>query len=337
VLARTCAGAVAVAVMFGVVGWVGTPLLVRGSLEPLGLVYVGVVALACGAGAYFLMTSFVERSLAPLGRLTAALREAAARPRDQITVVRRFSVDEAVLPEVRAQVEALHTLLSKIEQRHARQSAWIGAVVHDVKTPLLAAANTLGAIAASPNLANTEEGALTARLAHEMRTLTRDVQRMLDAIRFEREDVDAEQQPVDLFEIASGIQRRTTSREGITVLVHGSGSTIGDRALLERSIENLIVNAVRYARSRVDVHVFSSMVRIVDDGPGLPAPLDHLALPFRSEPIEVAGVTVAGGAGGIGLFLARRVLELHGGKLVVESTSTHGTTLIAYTGSHRGA
>jgi len=97
-----------------------------------------------------------------------------------------------------------------------------------------------------------------------------------------------------------------------------------------------LANAVRYANSSVTIEVFPRLVRVADDGKGLPAPLEHLTQPFRSEPIEVAGVPVAGGAGGIGLFLARRVLELLGGKLVVESTSARGTVLLAYVGAANG-
>jgi signal transduction histidine kinase len=48
--------------------------------------------------------------------------------------------------------------------------------------------------------------------------------------------------------------------------------------------------------------------------------------------LEIAGHRYTAGTGGLGLFIARRVLEAHGGKLVCESSSERGTVLLAYVG-----
>ncbi|HNR00705.1 MAG TPA: ATP-binding protein, partial [Trueperaceae bacterium] len=95
---------------------------------------------------------------------------------------------------------------------------------------------------------------------------------------------------------------------------------------------NLVSNAGRYARSEVRLEVFNNMVRVQDDGPGLPAPLEQLAQPFVGRTVEIAGKEYAGGTGGLGLFIARRVLEAHGGRLVCEASGPNGTVLLAYFG-----
>ncbi len=321
-------------------GWFAAFLAVVGETSTAAMVGVMVASIAVGVLAFFLVRGWLGRRLAPVLELSRVVRDAATRPRDHIAMLRaglggaRKEISVAV--EAQELREALSVFLDRVEQRHQRQTAWIGAVVHDLKTPLAASANALAAIAATDAMRTSPEGSVVVHVAVELRELVADVQRMLDTVKFEREDFRIARDPVDIRHVIDDIVRRREI-DGAPVLftVSGHGVIVGDRALIERAIDNLLVNASRYARSRVSVEVFPGCVRVADDGTGLPAPIEHLTQPFRSEPIEVAGVTVAGGAGGIGLFLARRVFELHGGRLVVESTSSKGTALLAYFGTPR--
>lgn len=337
-LARECAGLMALVVIVGVMGWTGTPQAAAGRMTPWGMGFLTIAALLSGVLAHGLMRRYVSHRLEPLKTQTIALRESALRPRDQMTFVRRSRrmLEGNVASEIREHLEAQEALLAKVELRHSQQTAWIGAVVHDVRTPLAAAANALGALVGSRALVDTEEATLILRVVSELRALERDVQRMLDMIRFEREDVEIERVEVDLAAVANGVAERLSRINSVPIEVRGDGGTVGDRTLLDRAIENLVANAARYARTRVVVQVFPGLLRVADDGPGLPAPLELLAKPFRSEPTHVAGVSIPGGAGGIGLFFSRRVFELHGGKLVLESTGDRGTVVLAYTGDQRG-
>ena len=95
---------------------------------------------------------------------------------------------------------------------------------------------------------------------------------------------------------------------------------------------NLLSNAARYANSNILIDVFPGLVRISDDGPGLGAPLDELSQPFNDQGVDIAGRRYAAGAGGLGLFIARRVMEAHGGRLVSEASGPRGTVLLAYLG-----
>ena len=298
----------------------------------------GTVALVVSAVAFYGTHRIMMRELAPLTRLADHLRSAAVRSRDHISFLRHAlggqNVHAAI--EIERLEQALEQFTMRVEQRHARQMAWIVAVVHDVKTPIAGAANTLSSLSRVPRLRGTSEGELIGRVSEELRGLVLDVQRVVDAVRFERDDIEIDLQPVNLAEVTEAIASRVASdRPDVGVAVRGRGACHGDATLISRAIENLIANAVRHARQSVTVDVSPGLVRVADDGPGLPAPLEVLAQPFRSESIEVGGGVTAGGAGGIGLFLAKRALEAHGGRLVVEATSAQGTTLLAYLGTPR--
>ena len=338
--AATVSGIVAALfAMVAAIAWLTGPLVGVGLDAGLGLIVLLLAVAAVGGVVFVATRGIVRRHLAPFHELAEHVRLAALRQRDQITHLRRHLLASAsVAAEVAAVSTALDAFVTKVEQRHARQTAWVVAVVHDVKTPIAGAANTLGVLARTPRLAGTAEGELVEHLAAEMRMLVSDVQRLVDAVRFERDDVEIAREDLDLAELArAAAQRAVLDGDGVRVHVRGAGTASGDRALVGRAIENLVVNGVRYARSVVEVEVRQGLVRVSDDGPGLPAPLEVLAQPFRSEPQTVAGVVTQGGAGGIGLFLTRRVLEMHGGRLVLERTDAQGTVFLAYVGTSAGA
>lgn len=338
-IAATCASLVAVAVAMCGAAW--SLYLFSAWGAPEGYVSAASVGMlvVTGVAAFVLTRRFVDYLLEPIRSLAGRWREASFRPRDHISLLRDQPEGdlESYAPEVRDLVVPMRAVLRKIEQRHERQVAWFGSVVHDVKTPVAASANALGALALRQSLQGSEEGELIQRVSDELRTLALSMQKVIDAIRFDREDLELSRHEIDLVLLARKLVDRVSVSRCIDISVEGGGTAVGDAALLERALENLILNAVRYARHSVKLTVYPGLVRIADDGHGLPAPLEYLTQPFRSKALDVGGHEVAGGAGGIGLFVARRVLEVHGGRLVVEGTSSHGTVLLAYIGRSNDA
>lgn len=106
-----------------------------------------------------------------------------------------------------------------------------------------------------------------------------------------------------------------------------SESTIlGDANLLERAIQNIVLNAVKYCPEGTEVKIAVDhldhwvSVVIQDNGPGIPARrLDSLFAKFkRGEEKHTFG-------SGLGLFFVKRVIEIHKGVIEVESKEGKGT------------
>ena len=106
----------------------------------------------------------------------------------------------------------------------------------------------------------------------------------------------------------------------------------GDLHLIERALTNLIDNALRHAPGAQAVRVSlrreggQAQILVEDAGPGLPAELrDRLDAQqsLRDPPIRRSG----GGIGGLGLAIAQRVAQLHGGSLLPLPTPQGGTRL----------
>jgi signal transduction histidine kinase len=271
-----------------------------------------------------------QQLLLPLTRLTTVLTSLPIRG------AQLGSLNVAPLPGDPEEIVELKTafseLLEQVETEQLRRHAFIATLMHDMKTPLVAAHYLLETIRDNDDLSRTERVTLIARLLAEHETLGNLIQKLVDAYRFERNDVTLEKTDVALDALVRAVIARLqplARQRGVTLRCDGSARAMVDAKELERALYNLLDNAVRYARSHIAVTIEASGVTITDDGPGLPAPLEVLAQPFNAQPVMLGGRRYTAGTAGLGLFIARRVLEAHGGGLQVLSTGETGTALKA--------
>lgn len=95
-----------------------------------------------------------------------------------------------------------------------------------------------------------------------------------------------------------------------------------DRRLMTRAVQNLLRNALRHARQRVTLRATRSELIVDDDGPGIPpGQREAVFLPFHR--IDDSRSRDTGGHG-LGLAIARRIVEQHGGSLVAEESPDGG-------------
>lgn len=270
--------------------------------------------------------------LAPLLRVTGELDQLS---RDASLAGGRLSAPPDEPKEVRALSHAFNELLDQVEGEQARRTAFSAALMHDLKTPLVAAANLLAIVRDDDDMTREGRVEVISKTTAELQALIELVQKLVDAHRLERPEVPLARERLDLrvlVELLVGRLETLAGERGVEVSVTGNAVAMVDRRELERALYNLVSNAVRYAASSIVIDIFPGLVRISDDGPGLGAPLDELAQPFNDQGVDIAGRRYAAGSGGLGLFIARRVLEAHGGRLVSEASGPKGTVLLAYLG-----
>ena len=138
--------------------------------------------------------------------------------------------------------------------------------------------------------------------------------------------------PVDLAEIADEAVEAlapTAAARSINLRLRTDGAVLAqcNAAAIGRVIRNLIDNAVRHAPSGSTVEVVVSnegrpQVRVVDDGPGFDA--EFAAHAFERFSRADASRTRATGGAGLGLAIARGIVEAHDGRIWIDSTGVRG-------------
>jgi signal transduction histidine kinase len=255
----------------------------------------------------------------------------------------RFTAeDEALLVQL-AQLASVAIENVRLYQRaqealSARDSV-LAVVSHDLRDPLNAVVTSTAVLEEScPQEGPARRAVQTIRRStDQMSRLIRD---LLDAARLEEGRLAVEPAPVPVREILDEVYQMflPRARKGSLHLVREPSDdaeeacVFADRARLVQVIANLLSNAVRMTPAggsiRLGAHledrVGTGAVRfsVADTGPGLsPEQIPHLFRPFRRgrpggrEPGELGG---RGGAG-LGLAIARGIVEAHGGEIRVET------------------
>jgi signal transduction histidine kinase len=139
-----------------------------------------------------------------------------------------------------------------------------------------------------------------------------------------------EREPVDVARVAR--EAADTVDPKIEVVVPDEPIVLeGDRAALTRVLINLLDNAVRHARSRVELHVSATdaevRLEVLDDGPGIdPDDLPHLFEPlFRGDRTRNS----ATGGTGLGLAIVERLTTAHGGTVEAGNRREGGARFVA--------
>jgi two-component system sensor histidine kinase CiaH len=112
----------------------------------------------------------------------------------------------------------------------------------------------------------------------------------------------------------------------------GEGDVLGDHFLLQIAIDNLLDNARKYSPKLepITIHVFQKesemLLKISDRGIGIPDADKRLVFEkfYRSERQENQGAKGTG----LGLFLVKRILNAHDGKIWIEDNTPRGTTFL---------
>lgn len=237
---------------------------------------------------------------------------------------------------------AFRRLATQLEsQMHALQSTdamrrdVLANVSHDLRTPLTTLQTHLEALQADDgNLAPDERREYVAVALRQARRLIRLVAQLLEAAKLDAAQVRVEPEPFALGELLQDVAQKfalAAEQRGVTVSLDAAGDVpwvVGDVALIERVLDNLIDNALRHspAGGRVELslatHGAHVTVAVTDSGPGL-APEDAARIfeRFYRGDRSRSGVT---GHAGLGLSIVKSILELHGSRIDVDGRPGRG-------------
>ena len=213
----------------------------------------------------------------------------------------------------------------------------VASISHDLRTPLASLVGYLETLALKDDTLTDEEKQTYLALAvgHGER-LSRLIADLFELATLEATDASIKPEPFLINELANDIAQRFRLKAEskhlklITDIPQQAPFVTGGIALIERVLENLIDNALKYTPENGAVTLALSVddgritTRVFDTGPGINA--DDLPRIFdRFFQINPARGHSTNGAG-LGLAIAQRILQLHDGAIAVESRPGHGTS-----------
>ncbi|MBT0667804.1 two-component sensor histidine kinase [Novosphingobium profundi] len=268
-------------------------------LFPLILQTLVIYAVLVGAVALIL-----RRMSRPLAALTTRVEEFA------ITRDLAGQLSPSGPDDVRRLILAHNAMETRIADLLDEKDVMLGAIGHDLKTPLAALRVRIESV---------EDDTERARMASTIEDIVRTLDDILSLARVGRPSDPLERTELSAL-VVSVVEEYEDMGEPVE-LGETSRMALELRSTwLRRALRNLIGNALRYGeRARVSLSRAegSAVIVIDDDGPGIPeGAIEAMMNPFtRGDPSRNSST----GGAGLGLALARAIADQHGGSLVLSN------------------
>jgi two-component system sensor histidine kinase BaeS len=316
--------------IFNLLGFTLFVLLVAFILRTFGPIdfnYLLRWALPLSLAALVLIIAIIALALFGLRRISAPLddlHEAAGRVAEGDYSTR---VLEKGPPEVRSMARAFNNMASRLHQADEQRRNLLADATHELLTPLTVIQGNLEGMldgvypADETNLRGLlDETNILAHVLEDLRTLAL----------AESGALQLKKEPIEIVsflrEVTSVFQAQAASA-GVTITINAAGNLPLleiDPSRMRQVLANLLANDLRYSptggtiRLAGEIDGKNILIAIQDDGPGIPPDdLQHVFERFYKS-------TDSGGMG-LGLAIAKHLVEAHGGSLTAENAPVRGT------------
>lgn len=223
----------------------------------------------------------------------------------------------------RSQLERQAAELERLREVDAWKTRFINAAAHELATPLTPLALQVGILKRLPAARDPAVSHVAEVLERSTERLARLVGDLLQAARLEAGTLGLKRERVDLGRVAAGsvaAYRPQAEKRGIALqlLAGAPVEVVGDAERLGQVLDNLLGNALKFTPPGGRVEVRAERVEgrarvvVADSGAGIrPEDLPRLFRPFS----QVHEDRLALGGSGLGLSIAKGLVELHGGRI----------------------
>jgi signal transduction histidine kinase len=233
---------------------------------------------------------------------------------------------------------AFNEMVSKVRASQVSTRDFVANVSHELKTPLTSIQGFAQAILDGA-AADVETQTAAAQVIYtEASRMQRLVDELLDLTRLDAGQVLLDREPVDLQLLLGAVMARLrmkASEKGIVfhAALDEMPPIMGDGDRLSQVFTNLLDNAIKHAPEggRIEIsgrkEAASVVLQILDNGPGIPAS-EHTRIFERFYRIDKARAGGDHAGAGLGLAITKELVELHGGRICVESELGQGSKFL---------
>lgn len=265
-----------------------------------------------------------------IGTLTLATISSSGRAIDRM--------DESLVADLvrRAELSVeVAQLFEKAQEAIRARDDLVAFVSHDLRNPLSIVSTAVsvlrGLLPENPEKCRE----LLARVERSTKTMEELIKSLLDAARIEAGQFNVERRRLDLRSLLTEMLDHAhplAARKQIRVELDAPAEPVeldGDRVRILQVLSNIVDNAIRYSpehglvRAKVERRADSVWLRISDSGPGIP----REDRPFVFDRYWQAPGGRKPGTG-LGLFIAKGIIEAHGGRIWVEDEAPSGAAFV---------
>lgn len=221
---------------------------------------------------------------------------------------------------------------------HHQREDFVAMLAHDLKTPVSGAKRIFDLLLEGwLGELTPGQSEIIMKLRHNNDELFQLIQNMLEVYQYELSPIPVEQQKVELLPLLADcvLKFDQPAQQKTVHIVSHMPQTLGavraELAAIRRLFYHVLDNAIKYSPPGATItlsaktHGKMAVVSVEDEGPGIPESV-------RSRLFERfwhgGHDTKYSAATGIGLYLCRRITEIHGGSIACKSQTGKGTTFV---------
>lgn len=235
--------------------------------------------------------------------------------------------------------------MNKLKETDTLRRQWVANVSHDLRTPLAALQGYLETLQLKEGKLSPEEQREYLKIAtrHSER-LGILISELFELARLDSHETQPHLEPFSISELVQDVVQKNklhSEKKGVHIqsnLDQGLPFVYADIGLIERVLENLIENALRFTPEGgiISIHLAKTgegrnaiankevTINVSDTGRGIsPEEIPYIFHRFYRATQETSS---GGGGSGLGLAIAKRIMELHGTSMEVKSQINQGTT-----------
>lgn len=213
---------------------------------------------------------------------------------------------------------------AKLKLKNRQRADMISAIAHEFRNPIASIMGYAQTLEEDKDI----PGSLQEKFLHKIYNNGVKIEELLSRLvlwnKFESGEATLHPSTFDLFvlaqEVKTGLEEKYPQRE---IIIEGKSHSVnGDRTLLEIVLKNIIENALKYSKDDVKVKLDDGTVSVIDYGLGI----SSSDISKVTKKFYRSGTHSWDNSMGLGLSIVKKILELHGSALEIESEEEKGST-----------
>jgi heavy metal sensor kinase len=224
--------------------------------------------------------------------------------------------------------------LDRLENAFEQMRRFTADASHELRTPLTSM-RSVGEVSLQNERSREEYRETIGSMLEEANRLTRLVENLLTISRADAGEYHLQRTPIAVLDLtresAALLDVLIDEKSQHLHLGGDEGATVvGDRLVLRQAIVNILHNAIKFSPPAADISVATTQngrsvkIRISDSGPGIAE--EDLGKVFQRFYRVDKSRSSEGGGAGLGLSIAQWAVQVHGGRITLESELGAGTT-----------